>query len=187
MIDLTAAPGVVLEIDRVQASRRGTLTTSACGVCGRRSIDDLLAGCEPLTSQVTLPLSLLSGAVDQLTQRQQNFSATGGVHAALALDARGQVLAAFEDVGRHNAVDKVIGALLQRGQLASAVVLAVSGRASFEIIQKATRGRILSVVSVSAASTLAIDLALRANLTLASFARGGRLNLYAGFGRLREG
>jgi FdhD protein len=126
---------------------------------------------------------------------QRNFARTGGVHAAAALDADGHLLAAFEDVGRHNAVDKVVGALVLAGvvrgvrvprpsQTRPPVVLAVSGRVSFEIIQKAAMARIPVVTGVSAASSLAVDLALRSGMTLATFVRDGRFNLHSGPERL---
>jgi FdhD protein len=195
VIDVTAAPGVSLDIDKVQATRRGTLTTSACGVCGRRSVDDLFAICGQVPPGPTLDLHLVASATEQLRNAQHNFSQTGGVHAAAALNAEGHILAAYEDVGRHNAVDKVIGALIQkrlvsaesairsangsdRAPASAPVLLVVSGRASFEIVQKATVARIPIVASVSAPSSLAIDLAQRSRITLAGFVRRGSLNAY---------
>lgn len=202
VIDVTAAPGVTLDVDKVQASRRGTLTTSACGVCGRRSVDDLLAVCGQVPFNGTVEVRIVAAATERLRDVQRNFSHTGGVHAAAALNASGEVLAAFEDVGRHNAVDKVVGALLSErlvpmdpfSRLAKGreplspdripVILAVSGRASFEIVQKATVARIPIVASVSAASSLAVDLAQRSRVTLAAFVRGGALNVYSHPGRI---
>lgn len=196
VIDVIAAPGVLLDIEKVQASRRGTLTTSACGVCGRRSVDDLLAVCGAVPWGASVDVRVLSASTERLRTAQHNFSRTGGVHAAAALSCEGEVLAAFEDVGRHNAVDKVIGALLSEGLVPSdpskrlgrglpplardrvPCLLAVSGRASFEIIQKAAVARIPIVASVSAASSLAVDLAHRSQVTLAAFVRSGSFNLY---------
>jgi FdhD protein len=195
VIDVTAAPGVSLNVDKIQASRRGTLTTSACGVCGRRSVDDLLAICGRVPDAPPVPLALLASSTERLRDAQRNFAQTGGVHAAVALNLKGEVLAAFEDVGRHNAVDKVIGAMVFGRQVTaeSAIrtvgaelpnpeqrpsVLVVSGRASFEILQKATVARIPVVASVSAASSLAIDLAQQSGITLAAFVRNGSLNVY---------
>ncbi|HEX4802364.1 MAG TPA: formate dehydrogenase accessory sulfurtransferase FdhD [Myxococcaceae bacterium] len=195
VIDVTAAPGVSLDVEKVQATRRGTLTTSACGVCGRRSVDDLLSLCGQVPPGPPLSLHLVASATERLRQAQMNFARTGGVHAAAALDAQGTVLAVYEDVGRHNAVDKVVGALLQRrsvtaeSALRSAArpsteveskptLLVVSGRASFEILQKATMAGIALVASVSAPSSLAIDLAHRCGITLAGFVRGGGFNVY---------
>jgi FdhD protein len=197
IVEVTPAPGLVLDLERMAASKRGTLTTAACGVCGRRSVEDLLAVCRPLPPGPELPASMLAQATEHLRTVQPNFARTGGVHAVAALDVRGQVLAAFEDVGRHNAVDKVVGALVLEHGLSSArasrpttspaVILVVSGRASFEIIQKAAMARVPVVASVSAASSLAIDLAERVGVTLATFVRGGRFNVYSHPERIREG
>ncbi len=195
VIDVTAAPGVSLDIDKVQATRRGTLTTSACGVCGRRSVDDLLAICGQLAPGPTIDLRIVAFATERLRDAQHNFAQTGGVHAAAALNGEGQILAAHEDVGRHNAVDKVIGELIQKRLVTASsairlgrqsplfpegvpLLLVVSGRASFEIVQKATMARIPIVASVSAASSLAIDLAQRSHITLAGFVRNGTANVY---------
>jgi FdhD protein len=195
-LEVTPAPGVVLEVERVDTARRGTLTTAACGVCGRRSVEDLLATCAPVPPGPLLSAAVVARAAERLREVQRNFARTGGVHAAVALDEAGEVLAAFEDVGRHNAVDKVVGALVLEGTVRAARapsapaparpprLLVVSGRASFEIIQKAAMARIPVVASVSAASSLAIDLAQRAGVTLATFVRGGRFNVYTHAERL---
>lgn len=188
IIEVTPAPGLVIDVERVSASKRGTLTTAACGVCGRRSVDDLLAQCGHVPEGPRLPASALARAMERLRTVQPNFAHTGGVHAAAALDAEGGVFAAFEDVGRHNAVDKVVGALVLEHGLRSArtarvdtprpTVLVVSGRVGFDILQKAAQARCPIVASVSAASSLAIDLAERAGITLATFVREGRFNVY---------
>jgi FdhD protein len=197
IVEVTPAPGLVIDLERVGTSKRGTLTIAACGVCGRRSVDDLMATCSPVPPGPELPASVLARATEHLRTVQPNFARTGGVHAAAALDEQGSVLAAFEDVGRHNAVDKVVGALVlehglrsSRASLPSSkspTVLVVSGRVSFEIIQKAAMARCPIVASVSAGSSLAIDLAERAGITLATFVRGGRFNVYTHPERLREG
>ena len=185
VIEVTAAPGVVLDVERVAAARRGTLTTSACGVCGRRSIDDLLANCGTVQPGPRVSIGVLAGSAQRLSSGQTSFPLTGGAHAAAALDARGELLACFEDVGRHNAVDKVIGALVYERRVPATpgdvapCILVVSGRASFEIVQKAAVARIPIVASVSAATTLAIDLAVKTGITLAGFLRGDELNLYS--------
>ncbi len=188
VIDVTPGAGVSLDIDRIQLSRRGTLITAACGVCGRRSIEDLRARCGVLPDGPVVAASLLTGGARDLRGHQPNFERTGGTHAAAALAADGTTLASFEDVGRHNAVDKVVGALLKErlvgtgrpGEAAAwPVLLCVSGRASFEIVQKAAAARIPIVASVSAASSLAIDLARTTGITLAAFVRGDRLSVYS--------
>ncbi|NOK38798.1 formate dehydrogenase accessory sulfurtransferase FdhD [Corallococcus exercitus] len=197
VLEVVPAAGAVLDLERVEATRRGTLTTSACGVCGRRDVDDLMATCNPVAPGPVLSARTVARATERLRDIQYAFEHTGGVHAAAALDAHGELLAAHEDVGRHNAVDKVVGALVLAGAVRSPrrlptppfptapTVLAVSGRASFEIVQKAARARIPVVVSVSAASSLAIDLALRAGVTLAAFSRNGRCNVYTATERLQ--
>lgn len=199
VLEVVPAAGVVLEVERVAASRRGTLTTAACGVCGRRTVEDLLTVCAPVPPGPGVSAAVVARATERLRDVQRNFERTGGVHAAAALDEAGAVLAAFEDVGRHNAVDKVVGALVLEGAVRSprAVgggpraphgprVLAVSGRASFEIVQKAAMARIPVVASVSAASSLAIELAERSGVTLATFVRGGRFNVYTHPARLAD-
>jgi FdhD protein len=195
IVEVTPAPGLVIDLEKVGTTKRGTLTTSACGVCGRRSVDDLMAACSPVPPGPEIPASVLARATEHLRTLQPNFARTGGVHAAAALDAEGNVLAAFEDVGRHNAVDKVVGAMVLEHGLRSArasrpsearpTVLVVSGRVSFEIVQKAAMARCPVVASVSAASSLAIDLAERAGITLATFVREGRFNVYCHPERIR--
>jgi FdhD protein len=190
VVDVTAAPGAMLSLERVDAARRGTLTTAACGVCGRQSIEDLLRLCTPLQDQTVVDMEALRGVGGALRERQALFSATGGTHAAAVLSSAGDVLFHHEDVGRHNAVDKVVGALVLAGHLRAdassvACILSVSGRASFEIVQKAAMARIPIVASVSAASSLAVDLAERANITLASFVRGEDFLIYTHPRRVR--
>lgn len=192
VIEVTPAPGAHVVLQRLDGARRGTLTTAACGVCGRRSIDELLAACGALPPIDPLPRALLAGAPELLRRDQRLFEATGGVHAAAILSRAGEVLAFAEDVGRHNAVDKAIGALLQQRRIPPsraaggplAEVLVVSGRASFEIVQKAAVARLAAVVSISAASSLAVDLAERIGLVVASFARDGHLTVCAALDRV---
>lgn len=185
-IEVTPAPGAHIVLKRVDAARRGTLTTAACGICGRQSIDDLIEQCGPVPPFAPLPRALLAEAPAVLRAVQPTFDATGGVHAAAVLSREGVVLASAEDVGRHNAVDKAIGTLLRARRVPATrdaggpEVLVVSGRASFEIVQKAAVARLAAVVAVSAASSLAIDLAARSGLVLGAFARGGAVQLYGG-------
>jgi FdhD protein len=195
VLDVIPAPGVKLDLERVQATRRGTLTTAACGVCGRRSVDDLLALVPELPVVERVPRELVVRAPDLLRAAQGTFARTGGTHAAAILAGDGTVLAVHEDVGRHNAVDKVVGTLLLASRLgqprskaegAAPVILVVSGRSSFEMVQKAALARLPVLASVGAASTLAIDLAHRAGITLAAFVRNGTLNLYTHPERLAE-
>src|SRR5271166_5620658 len=145
VLDVIPAPGVHLDLERVQATRRGTLTTAACGVCGRRSVDDLLAMVAPLPVVERIPRQLVARSPELLRSAQATFGRTGGTHAAAILAPDGSILAVHEDVGRHNAVDKVVGALLLASRLGHPrspvatplpAVLVVSGRSSFEMVQK---------------------------------------------------
>jgi len=185
-IEVKPGPGTALDPEGLH--RRGTLISSSCGVCGRRSIDDLIARCAPLAPSAPLPLAIVAASTAALDGHQPHFLRTGGLHAAAVLNHQGAVLAVSEDVGRHNAVDKVVGALLLRGVLPIADdgagllqphLLVVSGRVSFEIVQKAVMARIAVVCGVSAPTSLAIDLAERSGVALAAFVRSGGLNLYS--------
>ncbi len=178
-IDVLPGPGVALDPDRLATSRRGTLTTAACGVCGRVTVDDLLARIGKLEAGERIAVETLQRCTERLREEQVNFARTGGVHAAAALSAQGETLAFAEDVGRHNAVDKVVGTLLREGILTEARILVVSGRVSFEIAQKAAVAGIGVVAAVSAPTSLAVDVARSVGLTLCGFVREGRLNVYA--------
>ena len=163
----------------VPTPRLGT-TTSSCGLCGSTSIDDLAERLEPLTATHAFDLALLATIPDSLRDDQPLFATTGAVHAAAAFDGDGTAVVVREDVGRHNAVDKVVGRLLLDAQLpATGLGLAVSGRASFEIVQKAWAAGFGTVVAVSAPTSLAVDTARRAGIVLTGFVRDGRLNRYA--------
>ena len=188
VIDAVPGPGVSLDIDRLSATRRGTLTTAACGVCGRRSVDDVIARCAPLPIvRASMGTATILAAVDGLRDRQPNFARTGGIHGAALHDQEGRVAAAFEDIGRHNAVDKVVGAMLLAGRIpgSEAALLVVSGRASYEVVQKASAARVPVVASVSAASSLAVDLARAAGITLCGFVRNRSMTVYSHPERIR--
>jgi FdhD protein len=182
-IEVTLAPGVraPIDLETGHLARRGTIVSSACGVCGRQSIDDLLARVTALPAGPAPTRAAIARAVEELRTQQPVFAETGGCHAASLVRFDGSHVATFEDVGRHNAVDKVIGSQVRVDKTPLREhMLVVSGRSSFEIVQKATCAGIPVVVSVSAASSLAIDLARRANLTLCGFARDDRLTIYSG-------
>ena len=181
VVDVTLAPGVKPPEDAdAPFARRGTLTTSACGVCGRRTIDDLVTRHPPLRVDSTLAPRVITTSIAALRDRQPLFAATGGCHAASLVTFAGEPIDTFEDVGRHNAVDKVIGASVRRNAMPlDDRVLVVSGRSSFEIVQKAIAARIPVVVSVSAPSSLAVDLARAAGVTLCGFVRGDGFSVYA--------
>lgn len=167
------------------ARRTGT-TSSACGICGSGSVERLMLRADPPVWTAT-PLSpaLISSLPERLREAQPAFQATGGLHAAGLFDPGGTLMAAFEDVGRHNAVDKLVGACLGPAQvLPPNRVLVTSSRAGFEIVQKALLAGVAVVVTVGAPSTLAVDTAVSLGLTLVGFARAGRFNVYAGAERL---
>ena len=159
---------------------RSMLASSACGVCGAVLIEDLRRGLAKLGRGPSVDSSLLPRLVERLRSGQGVFERTGGLHAAGLFTSSGEEICVREDIGRHNAVDKVVGRLLLDGRLpAAGLVLFVSGRASFEIVQKAWAAGFGTVVAVSAPSALAVATARTAGLTLAGFAREGRLNVYA--------
>lgn len=166
-------------------SRRSVLSNSSCGVCGRRTVDALAADLEPIQSSLVASAATIAGLPDRLRGAQCGFDETGGLHAAGLFDAGGALLDVAEDVGRHNAVDKVVGRALIREQLPMAdAILCVSGRTSFEIVQKAAAAGVPIVAAVSAPSSLAIELAERFGITLVGFVRGGAFNVYAGVERI---
>ncbi len=161
------------------AERRQVTTSSACGICGRLNADALKTDAPPITASWTMTTAIVASLPGRLRARQATFEHTGGLHAAGVFTADGELVEAAEDVGRHNAVDKVVGRLLRRGALPlSHHALCVSGRASFELVQKAVLAGIPVLAAVSAPSTLAIDLARDHGLTLAGFVRGDGFNLY---------
>lgn len=164
----------------VPVARLGTTSTS-CGLCGSTTIDDLVERIAPLRDPLPIAAEVLVGLGESVRAHQPLFDATGGVHAAAAFTAEGELVVVREDVGRHNAVDKVVGNLHLAGGLpANGLGLWVSGRASFEMVQKAWAAGFATVVSVSAPSALAVEVAHRAGMTLAGFARGDTLRVYAG-------
>ncbi len=176
--------GVLLAEDQL---RRNFLTTSACGLCGKESIDAVRtrARFDVTRDQVRVDPAELARLPDRLRKAQRVFERTGGLHAAAVFSSDGVMLALREDVGRHNAVDKVIGWALREGRLPlRSRVLLVSGRASFELAQKALMAGIPVLAAVSAPSSLAVELADEAGLTLVGFLRGRSMNAYTGVRRL---
>ncbi len=161
---------------------RAFVTSASCGVCSADVLDLApLAWAAPHSGGFTVPRAVLTGLPDAMRARQRAFDRTGGVHAATLATAGGELLAVREDVGRHNAVDKVVGRALLDGRLpATDLLLVVSGRVSFEIVQKAVAAAVAGIVAVSAPSSLAVDLARQHGLLLAGMVRGGRMNVYAG-------
>lgn len=181
--NLVTAPGV--EIDPVQF-QRNFYSTSSCGVCGKASIDAIrVAGARPPPGPL-VDTDVIVSLPGHLLDEQAAFHQTGGLHAAAAFDPSGSILAVREDVGRHNAVDKLIGHLADRDWPLPSLGLIVSGRVSFEITQKAAVAGISLVCGVSAASTLAVDLAEEFGMTIVGFLRDGGFTLYSGPERIRD-
>lgn len=180
VLDLTLAPGVALPSPDIA---RSFYTTSSCGVCGTASIEavEKVSTYDVSTDEVRVDARDVAAFPDRLREGQKVFDKTGGLHGAALFDiASGDMLVVREDVGRHNAVDKVVGwALLNDRLPLRGTVLQVSGRVSFELVQKAVMAGIPMLSAVSAPSSLAIELAERAGLTLAAFVRGGSMNLYS--------
>ena len=178
VLDVALAPGVERPDPEL---RRNVMTTSACGVCGTTSIDQVVRQtCHPLDVGFRVPAELVLSAPDRLREQQKAFAKTGGLHAAGLMTPDGVVVCAREDVGRHNAVDKVVGWALRQGMLPlSQLILVVSGRASFELTQKAVLAGIPLMAAVSAPSSLAAELATEAGLTLVGFVRGQTMNVYS--------
>jgi FdhD protein len=180
-VDLRTA--VLPDLDGLQ---RHFHTTSACGVCGKTSVDALrFTAPAPIPAGPELRPETLTGLPAKLRSAQGLFSTTGGLHAAGLFDATGELLAVREDIGRHNAVDKVVGWAFLGGRLPlSACILMVSGRSSFEILQKAVMAGVPVVCAVSAPSTLAVSVAREFGVTLIGFLRDERFNVYTGWERL---
>ncbi|QDG53507.1 formate dehydrogenase accessory sulfurtransferase FdhD [Persicimonas caeni] len=169
-----------VEVDTAALTRH-FYTTSSCGVCGKASIEALEVKASPLDAGDDFRVSarLLGELPGRLREAQDVFEETGGLHAAGLFDAAGHLLSVHEDVGRHNAMDKLVGSQFLAGKLPLARTVAVwSGRASFELVQKAVMAQIPVVVAVGAPSTLAVDLAEQFGVTLVGFARAGRFNIY---------
>ena len=175
--------GVDVDLDGL---KRHFYTTSSCGVCGKASLDALrMAGAKPPASGFTIGRDALRALPGRLRAAQTTFDETGGLHAAAAFDETGKLVVIREDIGRHNAVDKVVGALLSDGRLpATELGLIVSGRASFELMQKALMAGMPMLAAVSAPSSLAVALAHEFGLTLVGFLRGENFNIYAGGERI---
>jgi FdhD protein len=181
--DVTLAPGVTV----APGARRNFMTTSACGVCGKASIADICVLPERALAAdpARFAPAVLTTLPERLLDAQRVFARTGGLHAAGLFTAEGELIILREDVGRHNAVDKVVGWALLAGRLPLAgCILLVSGRASFELVQKAVLAGIPLLAAVSAPSSLAVELAEEADLTLVGFLRGPSMNVYTAAHRL---
>lgn len=184
IVRVDLASHVAVDLGRLQ---RHFYTTSSCGVCGKSSLEALrITGAARLPDgTVAFAKDVLTKMPDALRERQQAFDQTGGLHAAAAFDSRGEILVVHEDVGRHNAVDKVIGTLLMQNRLpADKLGLIVSGRASFELMQKALVAGMPLLAAVGAPSSLAVQLANEFNVSLVGFLRGETFNIYSAGDRI---
>ena len=165
--------------------RRNFFASSSCGICGKASIEAIHVNAPPASPGPIIAANDLVAMMEGLSRRQEVFAATGGLHAAAIFDREGELLVVREDVGRHNAVDKTIGyALLNEWLPLDDYLLLVSGRSSFEILQKALVARISLVAGVSAASSLAVQFAAESNMTLVGFLRQTTMNVYTGAERI---
>ena len=183
VIDVGLAPSIT--VDWASLSRH-VVTSSSCGLCGASSIRAIRRRFPPIRGGISVSAGTLLSLPDRMREKQESFEVTGGLHAAALFDAAGTLQVIREDIGRHNAVDKVTGWALRNGQLPLVDrVLLVSGRTSFEILQKALAAGIPVIASVSAPSSLATEFARRNGQTLVGFLRDGRFNVYAGRRRIR--
>ncbi len=170
---------VEIDVDAAAFAARGLLSSAACGVCGRVAIADLERRAREVTADTAIARGVLAGLPETLRGAQAVFADTGGLHGAGLVTPAGALVAAREDVGRHNAVDKLVGWALGAGIDPAAHVLVLSGRLGYELVQKAIMLGVPIVCAVSAPSSLAIELAERFNVALVGFVRGDRANLYA--------
>ncbi|HEY7736199.1 MAG TPA: formate dehydrogenase accessory sulfurtransferase FdhD [Candidatus Limnocylindrales bacterium] len=183
---------VIVHLDRAfdasVVAERHFVATASCGICGKASLDEVAVRCDPIPNGPRVDRRTLAGLPDSLREAQAAFEQTGGLHAAGLFTADGELVTIREDVGRHNALDKVVGAELLAGRLPlHERILLVSGRVSFEIVQKAAVAGIPIIAAVSAPSDLAIDAAERLNMTLVGFLRGQGFNVYSHDARIELG
>jgi FdhD protein len=182
IVEVKLAAGVTFDMERF---RRNFYASSSCGVCGKASIEAITCQAPVLRADFSLPVEVFYGLSETMREAQDVFEQTGSLHAAALFDQAGSLLVLREDIGRHNAVDKLVGYYTLRNEkVPSASVLMVSGRTSFEIVQKALMAGIAVVAAVSAPSSLAVDLARESGMTLLGFLRGRGFNAYAGEERI---
>lgn len=175
-------PEVKIDFEKLQ---RHFYTTSSCGVCGKTSIEAVKVNCIQQSDSLTIPSDVIHTLPEKLRKSQQVFEYTGGLHASALFDSNGSLVLLREDVGRHNALDKIVGAMLFKNELPlSSYMLIVSGRASFELVQKAAVAGIPVLAAVGAPSSLAVQLAKDVGMTLLGFVRDKRFNVYSGDHRI---
>ena len=184
IVEVKLAAGIEFDLERL---RRNFYASSSCGVCGKASIEAINAQAPVLVGDFRVPMAVFYTLSEQMRQAQDVFEQTGSLHAAALFDRGGELQVLREDVGRHNAVDKLVGHYVLRGKSVSpASILMVSGRTSFEIVQKALMAGIAVVAAVSAPSSLAVDLARDSGMTLLGFLRDRGFNVYAGEDRIAD-
>lgn len=181
-LELILAAGVSVEPDRF---RRNLFSTSSCGVCGKASIDAVRITSGPINPDFALEFEVISAIPRMMRSQQVNFAETGGIHAAAAFTVDGEIVALREDIGRHNAVDKVVGALAPEQWRLGDLGLFVSGRISFEVVQKAAVAGFPMVCGISAASSLAVELGEELGMAVAGFVRDGTCTVYTGGVRIK--
>jgi FdhD protein len=185
VLDVFLAPGVKVDFAQL---KRHMFASSSCGLCGKATIESVHRHFKKLKAKLSVPVKTLLGLPEQLRGGQSAFDLTGGLHAAALFNSRGRLVVLREDVGRHNAVDKVLGfGFLENKLPFDSHILLVSGRASFEILQKSLAARIPIVCAVSAPSSLAVQFARESGQTLVGFLRGDTMNIYAGAERIVPG
>ncbi len=181
-VDVFLASGVEVDFARLT---RHVFATSSCGLCGKASIEAVKQNFPQVNSDLSVAAATLARLPGRMRAAQQTFAQTGGLHAAAIFDSRGKLIVLREDIGRHNAVDKVVGfGLLEKMLPFDSHILLVSGRASFEILQKSLAARFPIVCAVSAPSSLAVEFALESRQTLVGFLRGDTMNVYTGAERI---
>ncbi len=178
---MVLAEGVTVDPEQF---RRNFFTSSSCGVCGKASIDAVRVAARSMAPGPMIPAGTISTLSGAMRERQRTFDTTGSIHAAASFSPSGDLIAVFEDIGRHNAVDKLIGHLATTRWPLNDVILFVSGRISFEIVQKAAVAGIPVIGGVSGASDLAVDLGEELNMTVLGFVRDGGFNVYCGADRI---
>jgi FdhD protein len=184
VVDVFLRGDAAARVPAMLEQRRNVVANSSCGVCGRATIDELASDITPLATTTTVGVDVIRQLPDRLRATQASFGETGGLHGVALFSAEGDLVTSAEDVGRHNAVDKVFGSRLLEDLPIPAGVLVVSGRVSFEIVQKAWIAGVPIIVAVSAPTSLAIDLANQAGIALLGFVRGQSLNIYTHTARI---
>lgn len=184
-VKVSISPDVTVDLEKLQ---RHFFTNSSCGICGKSSLEQIRTHCSPITDSTPLitPEQILK-CPEYLYQKQSNFSKTGGLHASALFDLDLNIVECFEDVGRHNALDKLIGCLWLSQRLPiEQKILLLSGRTSFELVQKASRAHIPIILSIGAPSNLAVQMAIDFNITLIGFITKDKFNVYNGAERIKK-